>query len=238
MPERRALQHQPHPLVLKLRARCALVCMPPGSSIRQIDLSPPREYHQLQRQRPAFRGHQRVSSTGSVRRTPTCSACRRPRRRNTSSHAPELQAGGLPRLVQGCDHEEGLQRRGHLQPQAEPDEVRTSLGWAPFDDEGRYIEARFGNLSVVSFYIPSGSSGDAAPGLQVRRDAVAQARSSTNGCTAAATTCCAATGTSSARATTSRTGPRTRRTPAACPRSARGSTRQIADACGDGTRRA
>ena len=42
-----------------------------------------------------------------------------------------------------------------------PDEVRRSLGWAPFDDEGRYIEARFGNLSVVSFYIPSGSSGEA-----------------------------------------------------------------------------
>ena len=42
----------------------------------------------------------------------------------------------------------------------EPDEVRTALGWAPFDDEGRYIEARFGNLSVVSLYFPSGSSGD------------------------------------------------------------------------------
>jgi exodeoxyribonuclease-3 len=42
----------------------------------------------------------------------------------------------------------------------EPDEVRTQLGSAPFDDEGRYIEARFGNLSVVSFYIPSGSSGE------------------------------------------------------------------------------
>ena len=42
----------------------------------------------------------------------------------------------------------------------EPDEIRTALGWAPFDDEGRYIEARFGNLSVVSFYIPSGSSGE------------------------------------------------------------------------------
>src|SRR5688500_5975721 len=27
----------------------------------------------------------------------------------------------------------------------EPDDVRTALGWAPFDDEGRYIEARFGN---------------------------------------------------------------------------------------------
>jgi exodeoxyribonuclease-3 len=42
----------------------------------------------------------------------------------------------------------------------EPDEVLTKLGWAPFDDEGRYIEARFGKLSVVSLYIPSGSSGE------------------------------------------------------------------------------
>jgi exodeoxyribonuclease-3 len=42
----------------------------------------------------------------------------------------------------------------------EPDEVRNQLGWAPFDDEGRYLEARFGKLSVVSFYIPSGSSGE------------------------------------------------------------------------------
>jgi hypothetical protein len=41
-----------------------------------------------------------------------------------------------------------------------PDEVRTSLGWAPFDDEGRYIEARFGKLSVVSLYLPSGSSAE------------------------------------------------------------------------------
>ena len=41
----------------------------------------------------------------------------------------------------------------------EPDEVRTALGRADFDEEGRYIEARYGNLSVVSFYIPSGSSG-------------------------------------------------------------------------------
>ncbi len=42
-----------------------------------------------------------------------------------------------------------------------PDQVIASLDWAPFDDEGRYIEARYGNLSVVSLYVPSGSSGDA-----------------------------------------------------------------------------
>lgn len=42
----------------------------------------------------------------------------------------------------------------------EPDEVRMTLDREDFDCEGRYIEARFGNLSVVSLYLPSGSSGD------------------------------------------------------------------------------
>ena len=48
----------------------------------------------------------------------------------------------------------------------EPDEVLTSMGWSAFDDEGRYIEARYGNLSVVSFYIPSGSSGELRQGFK------------------------------------------------------------------------
>jgi len=39
-----------------------------------------------------------------------------------------------------------------------PDEIREGLGIADIDAEGRFIEARFGNLSVVSFYVPSGSS--------------------------------------------------------------------------------
>jgi len=33
-------------------------------------------------------------------------------------------------------------------------------GMADIDSEGRYIEAQFGNLSVVSLYLPSGSSGE------------------------------------------------------------------------------
>jgi exodeoxyribonuclease-3 len=48
----------------------------------------------------------------------------------------------------------------------EPDEIRTALGWEAFDEEGRYLEARFGNLSVVSFYIPSGSSGELRQGFK------------------------------------------------------------------------
>jgi len=41
-----------------------------------------------------------------------------------------------------------------------PDKVIRGFGLAEFDDEGRYIEARFGKMSVVSVYLPSGSSGD------------------------------------------------------------------------------
>ena len=41
-----------------------------------------------------------------------------------------------------------------------PDVVIAGLGIAEFDDEGRYIEARFGRLSIISLYLPSGSSGE------------------------------------------------------------------------------
>ena len=35
--------------------------------------------------------------------------------------------------------------------------MKRGFGVAEFDDEGRYLEARFGDLSVVSLYLPSGS---------------------------------------------------------------------------------
>ncbi len=41
-----------------------------------------------------------------------------------------------------------------------PDAVIVGLGLPEFDAEGRYIEAQFGNLSLVSLYLPSGSSGE------------------------------------------------------------------------------
>jgi len=40
----------------------------------------------------------------------------------------------------------------------EPDNVIVGMGNEEFDSEGRYIEAQFGNLSVVSLYMPSGSA--------------------------------------------------------------------------------
>jgi exodeoxyribonuclease III len=42
----------------------------------------------------------------------------------------------------------------------QPDAIIEGLGLPDIDAEGRYIEARFGNLSVVSLYLPSGSSGE------------------------------------------------------------------------------
>ena len=56
------------------------------------------------------------------------------------------------------------QKKGYsgvgLYSRRQPDEVVTGLGWEDFDAEGRFIEARFGKLSVISLYMPSGSSGD------------------------------------------------------------------------------
>lgn len=40
------------------------------------------------------------------------------------------------------------------------DQVIAGLGYADIDSEGRYLEARFGNLSVISLYLPSGSSSE------------------------------------------------------------------------------
>lgn len=61
-------------------------------------------------------------------------------------------------------YHEYAERKGYsgvaLVSRHEPDDVRYGFGSAEFDAEGRYIEARFGKLSVVSVYMPSGSSKD------------------------------------------------------------------------------
>ena len=41
-----------------------------------------------------------------------------------------------------------------------PQKVIEGLGLPEFDREGRYIEVQFGRLSVISLYLPSGSSGE------------------------------------------------------------------------------
>lgn len=49
----------------------------------------------------------------------------------------------------------------------EPNQVTRGLGWDPADSEGRYIQADFDGVSVISIYLPSGSSG---PEAQAKKD--------------------------------------------------------------------
>jgi exodeoxyribonuclease III len=41
-----------------------------------------------------------------------------------------------------------------------PDRIITEIGLERADFEGRYIQADFGNLSIISLYLPSGTSGE------------------------------------------------------------------------------
>src|SRR5690606_13302926 len=56
------------------------------------------------------------------------------------------------------------QKKGYsgvaLYSKRKPDEVIRGYGSREFDQEGRYLEARFGKLSVISVYLPSGSSSE------------------------------------------------------------------------------
>jgi len=76
----------------------------------------------------------------------------------------------LPQLVDPCFRPRGYhvhyydaERKGYsgvaLFSRREPDKVVHGFGVPEFDGEGRYLEARFGALSVVSLYLPSGSAG-------------------------------------------------------------------------------
>jgi len=58
-----------------------------------------------------------------------------------------------------CAERPGYSGVAVLSPHA-PDAVVASLGWPGADDEGRYLELRFGKLSVASLYLPSGSAGE------------------------------------------------------------------------------
>ncbi len=63
-----------------------------------------------------------------------------------------------------CAYEDATVKKGYsgvaLYCRREPDEWVRGFGSAEFDPEGRYLEARYGDLSVVSLYLPSGSSSE------------------------------------------------------------------------------
>ncbi len=67
-----------------------------------------------------------------------------------------------PRAFHCYYHE--AEKRGYsgvaLYSRSEPEEVIEGFGWPDIDVEGRYLEVRYPGLSVVSLYLPSGTSGD------------------------------------------------------------------------------
>jgi len=50
----------------------------------------------------------------------------------------------------------------------EPDKIIAGLGFDEFDPEARYLEMGFGKLSVVSIYLPSGTSGEVRQAAKIR----------------------------------------------------------------------
>jgi len=81
----------------------------------------------------------------------------------TKAQVHQLEAPEFHPRKHFCYYEDA-EKKGYsgvaLYCREEPDEVIRGLGSAEFDAEGRYIEARFGDLSVVSVYMPSGSSSE------------------------------------------------------------------------------
>jgi len=55
-----------------------------------------------------------------------------------------------------------------LYSRVKPRKVIDSLGWDPADSEGRYLQADFDGLSVISLYLPSGSSSEEAQAKKYR----------------------------------------------------------------------
>jgi len=71
----------------------------------------------------------------------------------------EMQAPGKFKGWFHCADKKGYSGVG-IYARHEPERVIAGLGIAEIDAEGRYLQADFGKLSIVSIYLPSGSSSD------------------------------------------------------------------------------
>ena len=80
----------------------------------------------------------------------------------TRAHVAQLEGHDID-LPGYHRHFFDAQRKGYsgvaLYSKREPDALRRGFGVSEFDNEGRYLEARFGEISVASVYLPSGSAG-------------------------------------------------------------------------------
>ncbi|HVF35857.1 MAG TPA: exodeoxyribonuclease III [Candidatus Saccharimonadia bacterium] len=88
----------------------------------------------------------------------------------TKCHRAQLDRSHFPRgwhAHYNCAESKGYSGVA-IYAKREPDSVLEHLGWDEFDREGRYIEARYGDLSVVSLYLPSGSSGETRQAFKYR----------------------------------------------------------------------
>ena len=70
---------------------------------------------------------------------------------------PEMQQPDGMHAFYHCAEKKGYSGVGIWSRQA-PDRVVAGFDGGEFDAEGRYLRADFGNLSVISLYLPSGSS--------------------------------------------------------------------------------
>ena len=78
--------------------------------------------------------------------------------------AQEADLEGGPFEIKGFERRlYSAQKKGYagvaLYSRRKPDAVVSGFGVKEFDDEGRFLEANFGKLSVISLYLPSGSAG-------------------------------------------------------------------------------
>ena len=68
-----------------------------------------------------------------------------------------------PRYMDTCVYHDA-EKKGYsgvaLYCRKAPDRVLAGIGWDAMDREGRWLQADFGNTSIVSLYLPSGTSGD------------------------------------------------------------------------------
>ena len=107
----------------------------------------------------ASRAGSRASSRG------TSCACRRSRR----THDDVPRALRAPRKSHAAFHPgraQGLQRR-RRSTRKRRRASSTGFGSREFDAEGRYLEAHFGELTVISVYLPSGLERAAPAGVEV-----------------------------------------------------------------------
>jgi len=68
-----------------------------------------------------------------------------------------------PRYMDTCVYHDA-EKKGYsgvaIYARKAPDRVQAGIGWEAMDREGRWMQADFGRTSVISLYLPSGTSGE------------------------------------------------------------------------------